>query len=96
MTDNDEKLQKVLARAGLGSRREMERVIEAGRVRVNGKVATIGDRVGPKDKIKLDGKPVKNSGGGGQRDLGIPYFRRYLHRLGVGRDRADGRGFGLR
>ena len=36
-----EKLQKVLARTGLGSRREMERWIEAGRVAVNGKVATL-------------------------------------------------------
>ena len=44
-----EKLQKVLARAGVGSRREMETVISEGRVSVNGKVATLGDRVEPKD-----------------------------------------------
>lgn len=73
MIDNDEKLQKVLARAGLGSRREMERAIEAGRVRVNGKLATIGDRVVAKDKIKFDGKPVKNTGGGGQRGRVLLY-----------------------
>lgn len=47
----DEKLQKVLARAGLGSRREMERVIEAGEVRVNDRVAHLGDRVTPEDAI---------------------------------------------
>jgi 23S rRNA pseudouridine2605 synthase len=55
----NEKLQKVLARAGYGSRREIERWIEAGRLEVNGKPASLGDRVSPGDKIKLDGKPVK-------------------------------------
>ncbi len=40
-----EKLQKVLARAGHGSRREIESIIEAGRVSVDGKIATLGDRV---------------------------------------------------
>jgi 23S rRNA pseudouridine2605 synthase len=39
-----EKLQKVLARTGLGSRREMERWIEQGRVSIDGKPATLGDR----------------------------------------------------
>ena len=52
----DEKLQKVLARAGIGSRREMERWIEQGRVKVNDQVATIGDRVSEKDRIKVDNK----------------------------------------
>ena len=54
----DEKLQKVLARAGIGSRREMERWIEQGRVKVNDHVATTGDRVSDKDKIKVDNKPL--------------------------------------
>ncbi|MFT6579374.1 MAG: 23S rRNA pseudouridine2605 synthase, partial [Zhongshania sp.] len=44
MIQTDEKLQKVLARAGLGSRREMEKVISEGRVQVDGRVATLGDR----------------------------------------------------
>jgi len=52
----DEKLQKVLARAGIGSRREMERWISQGRVKVNDKVATLGDRVSSKDNIKVDNK----------------------------------------
>ena len=56
---NDEKLQKVLARAGVGSRREMERVIEAQRVQVNGRLAKLGDRVTPTDKISVDGKRVR-------------------------------------
>lgn len=59
----DEKLQKVLARAGLGSRREMERLIEAGRVEVNGKVASLGDRVGASATIRVDGKSVTFSAG---------------------------------
>lgn len=49
-----EKLQKILADSGLGSRREMERLIEAGRVTVNGQVAPIGTRVGPADVVRVD------------------------------------------
>ncbi len=54
-----EKLQKVLARAGLGSRREMERWIEAGRVAVNGKVAHLGDRVEARDELAVDGRSLE-------------------------------------
>ena len=54
---SDEKLQKVLARSGFGSRREMERWIEAGRIRVNEQVATLGDRISPKDQVEIDGHP---------------------------------------
>ncbi|GAA5118476.1 23S rRNA pseudouridine(2605) synthase RluB [Alloalcanivorax gelatiniphagus] len=56
-----EKLQKVLARTGLGSRRELETWIADGRISVNGKVATLGDRVEPEDTIRVDGRiiPVK-------------------------------------
>jgi 23S rRNA pseudouridine2605 synthase len=54
-----EKLQKVLARSGLASRREIERWIEAGRVTVNGKAARLGDRVGTRDRLALDGNPVE-------------------------------------
>ncbi|QPG04703.1 23S rRNA pseudouridine(2605) synthase RluB [Salinimonas marina] len=50
-----EKLQKVLANQGLGSRREMERWIEQGRVSVDGSIATLGDRVGPEAQIRVDG-----------------------------------------
>ncbi|MEW5756702.1 MAG: 23S rRNA pseudouridine(2605) synthase RluB [Pseudomonadota bacterium] len=53
-----EKLQKVLARAGFASRRALEEWITAGRITVNGKIATLGDRVGLRDKIAVDGKPV--------------------------------------
>jgi len=54
-----EKLQKVLARAGKGSRREMETYISAGRVSVEGKTAYLGDRVDGTEQIRLDGHLVK-------------------------------------
>ncbi|MCU5783303.1 S4 domain-containing protein [Alcanivorax balearicus MACL04] len=54
-----EKLQKVLARAGLGSRRELEVWIAEGRVSVNGKVATLGDRVEPEDALRVDGRIIR-------------------------------------
>ena len=63
----DEKLQKVLARAGQGSRREMETRIREGRVLVNGEVATLGDRVKVTDTIKLDGYEVKATEAGASR-----------------------------
>ena len=56
-----DKLQKVLANAGIGSRREMEKWIEASRISVNGKLATLGDRVEPSDKIRVDGNPLNTS-----------------------------------
>ncbi|WP_048308663.1 23S rRNA pseudouridine(2605) synthase RluB [Halomonas sp. PR-M31] len=57
-----EKLQKVLARAGLGSRREMETAISAGRVKVNGQVATLGDRIEARDKVTFDDRPLNLRG----------------------------------
>ena len=53
-----EKLQKVLARAGFGSRRALETWVAEGRITVNGKVATLGDRVAVSDKICVDRKPI--------------------------------------
>jgi 23S rRNA pseudouridine2605 synthase len=54
-----EKLQKVLAQRGFGSRREMERWISAGRIIVNGETATVGERVDANDVIKVDGQRLK-------------------------------------
>jgi len=70
-TAETEKLQKVLARAGFGSRRELESWIEQGRVSINGKVATLGDRVSEKDVIRVDGNvvPREKMGGGRRRVL---------------------------
>ena len=56
---SEERIQKVLAKAGLGSRREMEKVIEDKRVSVNGEVAKLGDKVQRTDELKVDGKTVK-------------------------------------
>ena len=56
-----EKLQKVLARTGLGSRREMERWIEEGRVSVDGKAASLGDRVEAHARIAVDGRSIDTS-----------------------------------
>lgn len=58
-----ERLQKILAQAGYGSRRACEEFIIAGRVRVNGQVAEIGQKADPaKDKISLDGKVIAAAG----------------------------------
>ena len=59
-----EKIHKVLARAGLGSRREIERWIGAGRIKVNGRPATLGIRVSQEDRIQVDGKSVTVRGSG--------------------------------
>ena len=54
----NEKLQKVLARAGFGSRREIETWIEQGRIKVNQHTAKLGDRVTAHDRISVNGKAV--------------------------------------
>lgn len=54
-----EKIQKILANAGVGSRRQIEGWIEAGRITVNGKVATIGDRMTYHDLVCVDGREIK-------------------------------------
>jgi len=57
--DNTEKLQKVLARAGLASRRQIEEWIKDGRVQINRRTAKIGDRVdSSKDKISVNGRQL--------------------------------------
>ena len=53
-----ERLQKVLAGLGLGSRRSIEEWIREGRVTVNGQVAELGLRIGPEDRVLLDGRPI--------------------------------------
>jgi 23S rRNA pseudouridine2605 synthase len=58
-TSDGERLQKVLAQAGVGSRRACEELIAAGRVLVNGEVAVLGRRVDPgADRVAVDGVPV--------------------------------------
>jgi 23S rRNA pseudouridine2605 synthase len=57
--DDAPKLHKVLAEAGLGSRRDMEELIVAGRVSVNGEPAHIGQRILPQDQVRINGKLIQ-------------------------------------
>lgn len=60
MSDNKIRLQKFLAECDVASRRKSEELIAAGKVKVNGKTATIGDKVDPKrDKVTVSGKKVR-------------------------------------
>lgn len=53
------RINKFFAENGVCSRREADRHIEAGRVRINGQIAKLGDQVGPGDEVRLDGKVVR-------------------------------------
>ena len=58
----EERLQKILARAGLGSRRGCEELIEAKRVTVNGKIAELGNKADPQTAhILVDGRPIRTA-----------------------------------
>jgi 23S rRNA pseudouridine2605 synthase len=52
-------VQKLLSAAGVGSRREVERWIRSGRLQVNGEVPALGVKLTPRDRITLDGRPVR-------------------------------------
>jgi len=54
-----DRLQKVLAAAGIGSRREVERWIREGRLQINGAVPELGAKWQPRDRITLDGRPLR-------------------------------------
>lgn len=54
-----ERIQKTLAARGVGSRRQIEAWIKAGRIIVNGKLATLGQAVGERDDIRLDGRRLR-------------------------------------
>ena len=59
MTDGKVRLQKFLAESGVASRRKSEELIESGKVKVNGRVASIGDKVNPKkDTVTVNGKKI--------------------------------------
>ncbi len=54
-----ERIQKLLSAAGVGSRREVERWIREGRLQINGEVPALGTRLSARDRITLDGRPVR-------------------------------------
>jgi 23S rRNA pseudouridine2605 synthase len=54
-----ERIQKVISAAGVGSRREVERWIREGRLQINGAVPALGAKLGERDRITLDGRPVR-------------------------------------
>jgi 23S rRNA pseudouridine2605 synthase len=62
-TSAPQRLQKLIAAAGLASRRAVEQWIHDGRITVNGQPAKLGDRATPVDEVCLDGKPLALSGG---------------------------------
>ncbi|MDY6829707.1 MAG: pseudouridine synthase [Pseudomonadota bacterium] len=70
-----EKLQKVLARAGVASRREAEGWIQSGRVQVNGDTAQLGDRVDAAAEIHVDGKPLSGRRRASQRTRVLLYHK---------------------
>jgi len=67
------RLQKLLAQAGLGSRRTIEQWIRAGRLTVGGQVAELGCRAAPGDEIRLDGKKLDLGGGPDTAELLLYY-----------------------
>ncbi|KAB2921997.1 MAG: rRNA pseudouridine synthase [Dechloromonas sp.] len=85
-----ERLQKVLAQAGVGSRREMEEWIAAGKVSVNGEVATIGQSVVPTDKVKIGGRLINIRFTGSARPPRVLMYHKPEGEI-VSRDDPDGR-----
>ncbi len=81
----EDRLQKILARAGYGSRRSCEELIRQGRVAVNGRVAQLGQKADPDcDRITVDGKPVETD---------VPRVYVAVHKpRGVLSDEGDGLG----
>jgi len=65
------RINKFFTQHGICSRREADRLIESGRVTINGRVAVLGDRVGPRDKIARDGQAIP----WGQAPVYIKYYK---------------------
>jgi len=85
-----ERLQKILAQAGVGSRREMEEWIAAGKISVNGQVATLGQSVVPTDKVKIGGRLINIRFTGSSRPARVLMYHKPEGEI-VSRDDPDGR-----
>jgi 23S rRNA pseudouridine2605 synthase len=85
-----ERLQKILAQAGVGSRREMEEWIAAGKISVNGVVATLGQSVVPTDKVKIGGRLINIRFTGSSRPPRVLMYHKPEGEI-VSRDDPDGR-----
>ena len=70
-----ERIQKVLARAGVGSRRQIESWIKAGRIQVNGKPAELGDHISRKDKVKVDNRVIHLGGATTEKVKILAYYK---------------------
>ena len=63
------RMQKLLSAAGIGSRREVERWIREGRLRINGELPALGATLGDRDRVTLDGRPVRVHAAAGEGHL---------------------------
>lgn len=70
-----DRIQKVLANAGHGSRRKIEAMIRAGKIHVNGKPAVIGQRIDHNDRISIDTHPVRLSPAGNRKTEVLAYYK---------------------
>jgi 23S rRNA pseudouridine2605 synthase len=71
----NEKIQKVLARAGIGSRRQIESWIQIGRITINGRPAIIGSRMNHYDKVSIDGREIKQTKSHNQKTRILLYYK---------------------
>jgi 23S rRNA pseudouridine2605 synthase len=74
--DSPVRVQKLLAAAGIGSRREVERWIREGRLQINGEVPALGARLGARDRITVDGRPVRLRAASAPGELRVLLFHR--------------------
>jgi 23S rRNA pseudouridine2605 synthase len=72
---NRERIQKVLSAQGIGSRREVEAWIEAGRITINKEPAKPGQGIGPRDDVRLDGRKLRLFWGDPSRQTAVVYHR---------------------
>ena len=61
MSDNLKRINKFLSEAGYCSRREADKLIDAGRVEINGKIPEMGTKIAPGDEVRVDGKLIENT-----------------------------------